>query len=60
MTSNKKIIACQVFTDELLAVLPEEYRDSDITWLDAGLHWNIDKLENTLKEALIPHKQILI
>jgi hypothetical protein len=28
---KKKIIACQVFTDELLAVLPKEYRDIDIT-----------------------------
>lgn len=44
---KKKIIACQVFTEELLAVLPEEYRDVDITWLDAGLHFNLDKLEFT-------------
>lgn len=44
---KKKIIACQVFADELLAVLPEEYRGIDITWLDPGLHWNLDKLEIT-------------
>ncbi len=49
---KKKIIASQIFTDELLAVLPEEYKDIDITWLDAGLHWNFDKLEFTLKQAL--------
>jgi len=51
-TIKKKIIACQIFTDELLAVLPDEYKDTDITWLDAGLHWNRDKLETTLKQAL--------
>jgi len=49
---KKKIIACQIFTDELSAVLPEEYKDIDITWLDAGLHANLDKLEIALKEAL--------
>lgn len=49
---KKKIIACQIFTDELFAVLPEEYRDIDITWLDAGLHMNLDKLESTLKQVL--------
>lgn len=49
---KKKIIACQIFTDELLAVLPEEYKDIDITWFDAGLHMNLDKLEITLKQAL--------
>ena len=41
---KKKLIACQIFTDELLAVLPEEYKDIDITWLNAGLHMNLDKL----------------
>ena len=41
-TIKKKIIACQIFTEELLAVLPEEYRDIDITWLDAGLHSNLE------------------
>jgi hypothetical protein len=35
-----------------LAVLPEEFRDIDITLLDAGLHWNLDKFEMTLKQAL--------
>lgn len=50
--NKKKIIACQVFTDELSAVLPEEYGDIEITWLDAGLHWNFDKFGNTLKQAL--------
>lgn len=47
-----KIIACQVFTDELLAVLPEKYKNADILWLDAGLHWNLDKLETQLSQAL--------
>ncbi len=51
-TMKKKILACQIFTDELLAVLPEEYKDIDITWLDAGLHANLDKLEIALKQAL--------
>jgi len=49
---KKKIFACQIFTDELLAVLPDEYKDIDITWLDAGLHANLDKLKITLKQAL--------
>jgi uncharacterized protein DUF1638 len=49
---KKKIIACQIFTDELRAVLPEDYSDMDITWLDAGLHMNLDELETTLKQAL--------
>ena len=51
--NKKKIIACQIFTDELLAVLPEQYKDIDITWLDAGLHANLDKLEKALKRALM-------
>ncbi len=53
MTSNKiKMIGCQVFANELFAVLPEEYKDIDVTWLDAGLHWDLDKLEATLKQTL--------
>jgi hypothetical protein len=51
-TTKKRIIACQIFTNKLLAALPEEYKEIDITWLDAGLHWNLDKLETTLKQAL--------
>ena len=50
--TKKKIIACQIFTDEVSAVLPEEYRNVDIIWLDAGLHMNLDELEVTLKEVL--------
>lgn len=50
--TKKKIIACQIFTDELLAVLPEENKDIDINWIDAGLHANIDKLEITLEQSL--------
>ena len=49
--TKKKINACQIFTDELNAVLPEEHKDIDITWLDAGLHWNRDKKERILKQA---------
>ena len=49
---KKKIIACQIFKDELLSTLPEEHKDIDITWLDAGLHWNLDKRETALKQAL--------
>ncbi len=50
--TQKKLIACQIFADELSAALPEAYKDIEITWLDAGLHMNIDKLETTLKLAL--------
>ena len=50
--AKKKIIACQIFTDELLAVLPEVYRDTDIIWLDPGLHYNLDKFEKAMKQAL--------
>lgn len=50
---RKKIIACQIFTDELSAVLPEANRGIDITWLDAGLHMNLDELELALKQALM-------
>jgi len=49
---KKKLIACEIFTDELSAVLPEEYRDIDINWIDAGLHSDINKLEITLEQAL--------
>ena len=38
----KKIIACEIFTDELAAILPEEYQNININWIDAGLHTNID------------------
>lgn len=50
--TKKKIFACQIFTDELPAVLPEEYKDIDITWINAGFHMNFDKLESTLKQAV--------
>ena len=50
--SKKKIIACQIFTDELSAVLAEGYEDIDVVWLDAGLHMNFDALEANLKQAL--------
>lgn len=50
--AKKKIIACEVFIDELLAVLPEAYKDIDITWLDPGLHMDLDKLKMTLKQAV--------
>lgn len=49
---KKKIIACEIFTDELLAVLPETYRNIDITWLDSGQHMDLDKLEMTLKQEI--------
>ncbi len=49
---KKKIIACQIFADEFFAVLPEEYKGIDITWLNPGLHFSFDKLEITLKQAL--------
>ena len=51
-TAKKKIFACQIFSDELFAVLPTEYKDIDIAWFDAGLHAHLDKLESTLKQAL--------
>lgn len=48
----KKIIACEIFTDELAAVLPDKYQNIEINWIDAGLHANLDKLELTLEQAL--------
>ena len=52
---KKKLIACQIFTDELSAVLPEKYKDINITWLDAGLHMNLDKLDlsETISKIMI-------
>ncbi|ACN15530.1 hypothetical protein HRM2_24360 [Desulforapulum autotrophicum HRM2] len=50
--AKKKLIACQIFADELLAVLPEVYKDIEITWLDPGLHMNMEKLETTIEQAL--------
>ncbi len=50
--TKKKIMACQIFKDELPTVLPDAYKDIDITWLDAGLHWNRDAMETTLKQGL--------
>ena len=52
-TIKKKILACQIFSDELLAVLPEDHKNIEIIWLDAGLHANLDKLEIALKQALM-------
>lgn len=49
---KKEIIACQIFTDELPAVLPEEYKDIEIVWLDAGLHCNLDAFTIALSRAL--------
>lgn len=50
--NKKKIVACQIFTDELSAVLAEGYEDIEVVWLDAGLHMNLDELKRTLKQAL--------
>ena len=49
---KKKIIGCQIFSDEITAVLPEQYKNIDITWINAGLHTSLEKLETTLKKAL--------
>jgi len=49
---KKKLIACKIFKDELTAVLPERYEDMDITWLDPGLHYNLDKIETAVRDEL--------
>lgn len=51
MSQRKLLIACKVFQDELTAVLPED-TDCDVSWIDAGLHANFDRLEAALNEKL--------
>jgi hypothetical protein len=51
MTLLKVIIACRVFYDELQQCLPSE-SDTKITWIDAALHADLDRLEQRLEAAL--------
>lgn len=51
MNSDKILIICKIFYDELLHVLP---RDSEIKiiWIEAALHADLARLENELRQAL--------
>jgi hypothetical protein len=48
---SKVIIACKVFYDEMLQCLPPN-ADTEIIWIDAALHADLDRLEQALKSAL--------
>jgi len=48
---SKVIIACKVFYDEMQQCLPPD-ADTEIVWIDAALHADLDRLEQELKSAL--------
>jgi hypothetical protein len=48
---SKVIIACKIFYDEMQQCLPPN-TDTEIIWLDAALHADLDRLEQALKSAL--------
>jgi hypothetical protein len=51
MTLSKVIIACRVFYDELQQCLPPE-SDTEVIWIDAALHADLDRLEQELETVL--------
>ncbi len=51
MGASKLLIACKIFYDELLSVLPSN-ADVKVVWIEAALHVNPDRLEGELKAAL--------
>jgi hypothetical protein len=48
---SRVIIACKVFYDEMQQCLPPN-ADTEIVWIDAALHADLDRLEQALKSAL--------
>ncbi len=51
MGSQKLLIACKIFYDELQSVLPAN-ADIKVVWIEAALHVNPNRLEDELKAAL--------
>lgn len=51
IASRKTIVACEVFADELQAVLSPEW-DVDLLWLPAALHTDIGRLERDIERTL--------
>jgi hypothetical protein len=51
MSTNKLLIACKVFYDELQSILPLK-PELKIIWIEAALHANLNRLEGELKKAL--------
>ena len=51
--TNRTLIACRIFEQELHAVLGPESRDKDIqiVWVDSGLHCDLNRLEEELAKA---------
>lgn len=51
MPTQRKLIACRIFADELLAsgAIPE---DTEIVWIDAALHEDYKMLEEQIRAAL--------
>ncbi len=50
MTYPRILIACRIFEDELLHLLPQE-AEMSVIWLDAALHANLERLERELSRA---------
>lgn len=51
MSTNKLLIACKVFYDELQSLLPLK-PELKIIWIESALHANLNRLEGELKKAL--------
>jgi len=50
--ARKTIVACEIFTDELRAILPPE-GDIDLVWLPVALHTDIGRLEREIERTLL-------
>ena len=52
MPSNITLIGCGIFQEEVEAIMKAEKLNVDIKWLEVGLHDSIERLEESLDEAL--------
>ena len=52
MTEKITLIGCGMFQEDALRILAEEGLDLELDWLEVGLHDNIERLEETLDQAL--------
>ena len=52
MSTNKLLIACKVFYDELQSILPLK-PELKIIWIEAALHANLNRLEGGAEKSPI-------
>lgn len=52
MSKKISLIGCGIFQEEVEHILAREKLDLEINWLEVGLHDNIERLEETLEQAV--------